>query len=96
MKLEEIQKKIRPILQEHGIKRASVFGSVARGDERTNSDVDLLVELGPGPMGMFKYMEFIRKLENSLDKKVDLVTEGNVNRHLEPYIRPDLKKIYEE
>jgi len=73
-----------------------VFGSVARGDDRPDSDVDLLVELGPGPMGLIEYIGFIHKLEDILGKKVDLVTEGNINKHLEPYIRPDIKKIYEE
>lgn len=80
---------------EYGVKKASVFGSVSRGDDRPDSDVDLLVELGPGPMGMFRYMELIEKLEEILGKKVDLVTEGNVIKYFEPYIRPDLKKIYE-
>ncbi len=96
MSIADIQEKITPILRAYGVKKASVFGSASRGDDRPDSDVDLLVELGPGPMGMFKYMELIGKLENSLNKKVDLVTEGNIVSHFEPYIRTDLKKIYEE
>ena len=95
MSIEEVKEKISPILRAYGIKKASVFGSVSRGDDRPDSDVDLLVELGPGPMGLIEYIGFIRKLEDVLGKDVDLVTEGNINRHLEPYIRPDLKKIYE-
>jgi len=96
MIISEIREKISPILRAYGIKKASVFGSVSRGDDRPDSDVDLLVELGPGPMGMFKYMELIEKLEEGLGKKVDLVTEGNIIKYFEPYIRSDLKKIYEE
>ena len=96
MGIAEIKEKISPILRAYGIKKASVFGSVSRGDERPDSDVDLLVELGPGPMGMFKYMELIEKLEEGLGKRVDLVTEGSIIKYFEPYIRADLKQIYEE
>ncbi len=96
MQIAEITEKISPILRAYGVKKASVFGSVSRGDARPDSDVDLLVELGPGPMGIFKYMELIGKLEDRLGKKVDLVTEGNVIKYFEPYIRVDLKQIYEE
>ncbi|MFA6269682.1 MAG: nucleotidyltransferase family protein [Candidatus Paceibacterota bacterium] len=96
MSIDEVKEKISPILRAYGIKKASVFGSVSRGDDRPDSDVDLLVELGPGPMGMIKFIGLKHKLEDSLGKDVDLVTEGNINKHMEPYIRPELKPIYEE
>ena len=96
MSIDEVKTKITPILRAYGIKKASVFGSVSRGDDRPDSDVDLLVELGPGPMSLIEYIGLIHKLEDILNKKVDLVTEGNINKHLEPYIRPDVKQIYEE
>jgi predicted nucleotidyltransferase len=95
MSIEELKEKITPILRAYGIKKASVFGSVARGDDRPDSDVDLLVELGHGPMGMIEYIGLIYKLEDILGKKVDLVTEGNIIKYFESYIRTDLKQIYE-
>ncbi len=95
MSITELKEKISPILKTYGIKKASVFGSVSRGDDRPDSDVDLLIERGPGPMGMFKYMELVEKLENKLGRKVDLVSEGYVVKYFEPYIRKDLKQIYE-
>ena len=79
----------------YGIKRAAVFGSVSRGDDRPESDVDLLVKLGNQPMGMFKYMQFIEEVEETLGRKVDLVTEGS-DKFLKPYILKDTKVIYEE
>ena len=96
MSIAEIKEKISPILQAYGIKKASVFGSVSRGDERPDSDVDLLVELGAESMDLIEYISLKHKLEDTLDKDVDLVTEGNINRHMEPYIRPELKIIYEQ
>lgn len=95
MSIEEIKEKITPILLDYGVKKASVFGSVSRGDEGPNSDVDLLVELGEDSMGMFKYMRFISTIEERLGRKVDLVTSGS-GRFLMPYIIKDLKTIYEK
>ena len=94
MKVSEIQAKVSPILRAHGIKQASVFGSVARGEDRPESDVDILVRLGR-PMGLFAYMGLIRQMEESLGRKVDLVTENSLNKFVKPYVLPELKTIYE-
>jgi len=96
MSIVEIQKKLSPILRDYGIKRAAVFGSVSRGEDKPESDVDLLVDLGNQTMGMFEYMKFIEKLEQGLNRKVDLVTEKGLNKFLRPYILADLKIIYED
>lgn len=96
MSITEIQEKLVPILRNYGVKRASVFGSVSRGEDRPDSDVDLLVDLGEQRMGMFEYMDFIEKLEEKLNRKVDVVTERSLNKFLRPYISPDLKVIYED
>ena len=95
MGISEIQEKITPILRQYGVKKASVFGSVSRGDDRPDSDVDLLVEFGTQKMDIYEYMQFKEKLEEKLDKDVDVVSEGYINKFLEPYIRPELKTIYE-
>ena len=89
-----IQKKILPILKEYGVKRAAIFGSVSRGDNKSESDIDIMISLGK-PIGMFAYMSLIRKMENRLGRKVDLVTENSINKFVRPYIQPDLKIIYE-
>lgn len=94
MKVSEIQEKVSPILRAHGVKRASIFGSVSRGEDRPESDIDILVRLGR-PMGLFAYMGLIRKMEESLGRKVDLVTENSLNQFIKPYVLPELKTIYE-
>ncbi len=95
MSITEIQHKISPILRKCGIRHAAVFGSVSRGTNRPESDIDLLVKLGK-PMGMFAYMRLLRELEAILGAKVDLVTENSLNRFVKPYVTPELKTIYEE
>lgn len=88
-----ISEKITPILRKYQIKRASIFGSFARGEERKNSDVDLLVEFGEigGLMAMGRLKV---DLEKALKKKVDLVTYRSVNYLLSSHIKKDEIQIY--
>jgi len=43
MILDDLSKRLYPILKQHGVKRAIIFGSLARGDESRRSDLDLIV-----------------------------------------------------
>ncbi len=70
--LQKIAQKVVPILKEAGVKRASVFGSTARGDSRKNSDIDLLVDF-PANKSLFDFAGLQLDLEEALGKKVDLV-----------------------
>ena len=95
MTIEEVKQKAGPILKQHGVAYAAVFGSLARGEDRPQSDIDILVRLGR-PTGMVGYMRLVESLEESLRKKVDLVTEQSLNKHVRPHVLPDLKTIYEK
>lgn len=95
MKISEVQKKITPLFREYGIKYAALFGSVSRGDDKPESDVDILVRLGR-PMGLFAYIGLVHKMEKELGRKVDLVTEKSLNKYIKPHVLPELKTIYEE
>ena len=67
----------------HGVTNLRVFGSVARGEDRSDSDVDLLAELPPG-MSLFGLGRVQADLEAILGARVDLVP----SRDLKPDIRP--------
>ena len=95
MTVEEVKEKSSLVFERHGVAYAAVFGSVARGEDRSDSDVDILVRLGR-PTGMIDYMRLVESLENSLQKKVDLVTEQSLNKHVRPQVLSDLKTIYEK
>jgi predicted nucleotidyltransferase len=86
---------LEPIFKRHGVVRASVFGSFARGDEQKNSDVDLLVQFKTHP-GLGEYLETKRSLESALKRRVDLVTERSLNRHVKPHVLKELKVIYDQ
>ena len=94
MTIEEINQRTHPVFRQYGVSYAAVFGSVARGEDRPESDVDILVRFGR-PTGMVGYMRLIENLETSLDRKVDLVTEQSLNCHVQPYVARDLATIYE-
>jgi predicted nucleotidyltransferase len=61
---------------EYGISRMAVFGSVARGDETPESDVDLLVEFSR-PVGI-EFIDLGNALEKVLDRRVDVVSRRGI------------------
>lgn len=81
-------------MSKYGVRRAAIFGSMARGEDTPESDVDLLVELGM-PMGLISFSRFTREMEEVLQRRVDVLTPNSINKHLKPYILSELKMIYE-
>lgn len=64
-----------------GVRSLALFGSVARGDARPDSDVDLLVEF-ERPIGLFHFARVQRRLEEILGQRVDLVMKDAVKPQL--------------
>jgi uncharacterized protein len=76
----------RPALERYGVRRAAVFGSVARGDAHDGSDVDVLVVLDPDAhVGLVRFVEIQQRLRSLLGREVDLVSRGGLrsDRHAE-------------
>lgn len=69
--LEEIKKRVLPVLKEAGVTRSSIFGSYVLGEARKNSDIDILVDFPKGK-GLLEFVGLQQKLESVLGKKVDL------------------------
>lgn len=86
---------IDDLCEKYGIDYLGMFGSVARGEEKKDSDVDLLVKFGKdNKLGLFELDELQRELENRLGRRVDLVTK--MNKHIKESATKDLKTIYEK
>lgn len=79
---DKLSERIIPILKAHGVIRASVFGSFARGTQRASSDLDLLVEFADG-RGLLDQAALEADLAEQLGREVEVVTY----RALSLYIR---------
>ena len=79
--LRDKRLEILAVAQRHGARNVRVFGSAARGEEGSDSDVDLLVDLEPGRT-LLDHVGLWQDLEELLGCRVDIVVEGGINRHL--------------
>lgn len=67
-------KAAEPSLRARGIRRAAVFGSVARGENRPGSDIDIMVEFEPGEEGsIYQYMGLKAYVASLFDGPVDVI-----------------------
>jgi|CXWL01.1.fsa_nt_gi predicted nucleotidyltransferase len=79
--LDELRKNREKILQianDCGLKDVRVFGSVARGQERADSDIDILVHYG-ADASLMKHAGFMVALEEMLKRKVDVVEDKRLH-----------------
>jgi len=76
-----------------------VFGSFARGDNTSASDIDLVVELRPQekrPSLGLHWFGLEAELSNILGREVELVTEQELSPYIRPYIDKDRVVLYED
>jgi uncharacterized protein len=77
---------------ELGVTVLYVFGSVARGEARADSDVDVLVEFA-GPATFARFMDLKALLEDTLGARVELVTRAALRSRLKPRIEAEARRI---
>jgi uncharacterized protein len=79
--VESHRDEIKAIVARHHGRSVAIFGSVARGDERPDSDVDFLVELDPAARP-FEILSIAVELEEMLGVKVDVGTPASLRERL--------------
>jgi uncharacterized protein len=75
------RKQILQIAAQNGVKRLRVFGSVARGTDDEQSDIDFLVELAPD-RSLLDLGKFLYEVRSVLGREVDVVTEKGLQRRI--------------
>jgi len=75
--IEEIKRKILPILQRYGVKKVGLFGSCVRGEIREDSDIDILVQIEKD-ISLFDFVGIKLEIEEALERKIDLVEYSTI------------------
>jgi uncharacterized protein len=86
--LKEHREEVLATAARHKVVRVRVFGSIARGEAREDSDVDLLVQFAPGA-SLLDQAGLLNDLEDLLGCPVDVVSEGGLRRELRDGILAD-------
>lgn len=86
--LSELGKRVTPALRRHGVVRAGVFGSAARGEARAASDLDVLVEFEAGRT-LFDLVDLREELTRLLGREADVVTYQSLHPRLRERVLRD-------
>ena len=96
MKTEDIvtyhREEILTTARKHGAYNVRVFGSVARGEARPDSDIDFLVNLEAG-RSLMDLARLLRELQLLLGRNVDVVTEAGLRPRIRPQVLKDARAL---
>lgn len=95
MTVKAIKKQILPILKNQGVTKAAIFGSFAIGEEKANSDIDIVVRFKAAP-SLFDLSRLKLKLEDKTGRPVDVITYNGVHPRLKNIILKEQQVIYEK
>jgi predicted nucleotidyltransferase len=72
-------------LRERGVKHAALFGSVARGAHRPDSDIDIMIEMDPDArITVFDYVDLKEYIASLFNQPVDVVNRDGLKSHVRP------------
>lgn len=96
MKLSQNQlENIQKVFDASPVKRAYIFGSFSKGTANESSDIDILVELDYSKHIGLAFIGLKNKMEEVLEKSVDLVTDKGLSKHILPFVEREKILIYE-
>jgi uncharacterized protein len=92
MNRDEIISRLRECeaeLRAKGVAHAALFGSIARGEQRPGSDIDIMVEIAPeARIGLYQYVGIVHYLEDLFPIRVDVANREG----LKPFVRPSAER----
>ena len=83
----------REHIRSFGVARIGLFGSFARNEQRPDSDIDLLVEYDTGQASFKNLMHLAFFFEDSLHRKIELVTPSSLSARLNEYIAREVEYV---
>ncbi len=86
--IPEISQKAMPLLRKYGILSASVVGSVARGQQTSKSDIDIVIDVIQ-PISLLTFARIKLELEEILQTKVDLIERSALKPRFRKYLLQD-------
>lgn len=89
--IKRLLKEHKDILDKYRVKTIGLFGSYVRGEQREDSDIDLLVEFYEPDYSNLVNLAY--SLEELLNKKIEIVCEDGVSPYIEPYIKREVEFI---
>jgi predicted nucleotidyltransferase len=91
---EALRPQIEALCRKYGIAELSVFGSVARGDDRPDSDVDFLYVSDPERQTGWEFYDIIDELSELLGRKVDVVPKNYLHWVIRDRVLADARILY--
>ena len=91
---KKLQKEIVEFLKQKGATKIELFGSYARGEEKENSDIDLIVDFD-NKYGLMSFVAIKLDLEEKLHREIDLLTKESISPYILPYIEKDKRVLFE-
>ncbi|MBI2591831.1 MAG: nucleotidyltransferase family protein [Candidatus Brennerbacteria bacterium] len=100
MNKEQIKKTLSEAIKNSklrdSVEKASLFGSYVRGEESSESDIDVLIEFKPDAnIGLFEFVRLQRFLGESMGRKVDLLTPESISKFFREKVLNEAEIIYE-
>ncbi len=90
--LRKKRAEILAIAAKHGASNVRIFGSVARGEDTTTSDVDILVDMH-GDRSLLDLVALKQDIEELLGRRADVLTEESISRYLRDRIRAQARPL---
>jgi uncharacterized protein len=84
---------VRERLSFFGVSNIGLFGSFVRGEQTPSSDIDILVEFAPEKHTFDNFMEVSFLLEETLGRKVEVVTPEGLSPHIGPHILKEVERV---
>ncbi len=88
--IKRLERAVPAIKSKFGVRKIGIFGSYARGDNTRRSDLDILIEFEPGYETYKNFIQLADYLEETVGRKVDLLTESSLSPLLRSYIEPEV------